>query len=227
MPVPIRTINEALKNSLTYWSDYTLTQLVDAGGNSAPIKWLVQNASIIGNNINKIHMQLLDEFQIQEWSQETEIENQINLGTGVAFHDGIGLSLFGRSVDFEIDMNDYFRYTRRDFEAADVPPVVNQEAKGMTPTYLGDTGSFREVITDVGWWDLESKFAAGRSSEGDGFMNAYLIRMVMSGSPQDIKDAVLKAKEITELTEGLVWKDFDEENKPYEIAEFYSQLEGN
>lgn len=227
MPVPIRTINEALKNSLYNYGDLTLTQVIDAGGNSAPVKWLVQNASIIGNKINTIHMGLFDPFQIQEWSQETETENQINLGTGVAFHDGIGLSLFGRSVDFEIDMNDYFRYTRRDFEASDVPPVMGTQAKGMTPTYLGgDAGAFRKVITDVGWWDLESKFAAGRSSEGDGFMNAYLIRMVLSGSPQDIKDAVLKAKEITEETEGLVWKDFDEENKPYEIAEFYSQITG-
>jgi len=227
MPVPIRTINEALKNSLYNYGDLTLAQVIDAGGNSAPIKWLVQNASIIGNNINTIHMGVFDPFQIQEWSQETEIENQINLGTGVAFHDGIGLSLFGRSVDFEIDMNDYFRYTRRDFGATDEPPTAGQQAKGMVPDDLSSsTGAFREVITDVGWWDLENKFAAGRSSEGDGFMNAYLIRMVLSGSPQDIKDAVLKAKEITELTYGLEWKDFDEENKPYEIAEFYSQIAG-
>jgi hypothetical protein len=87
--------------------------------------------------------------------------------------------------------------------------------------------NFTKTVTTVSWSDLEAQFSAsGRSSEGDGFMNAYLIRMILSGSPQDIKDAVLKAKQKVEETFGLSWIGFDEEKTPLEIAEYFSSIKG-
>lgn len=223
MPVPLRTLNDAL----TRYDTTPQLKYADTPGSADYVFfWLVENASILGRQVSRVYKQ--KGYGMKALTQEVDSKFEINLGGAIVLHDDIDLQLFGRSVDFEIDMNDVFVYSRRDFDSQDEPPSANQVAKGMKPVNLSsDTGNFVRTITIVHWTDIENQFSAsGLSSEGDGFMNAYLVRMIHSGAPKDVAESVLKAKEITEETFGLEWKDFPTE-KELLIAESISALSPN
>jgi hypothetical protein len=190
MSVSINKINSFIRN--LYDRASISTSSLNASAQDSIRKFLALNLSKIGlrEGEDEGNKGEVKGFNLKSLTQETSSVEALNLGEGLVYHDGINSNGY-QANGYDFLPSEQLNKVEVAWDAADVTPVVDVIARGMTGDFFTPT----PVV--VSYSMIEGNFSS--NSTGSSGMRGYPNRMVFAGAPEDVEANIRIAQNLASV----------------------------